>query len=490
MFTLVASNNYQEFIQACRAFKPGELIPVLARLSASLGEPPYSNQVKRQMPPWGLAAAARESLLHGNEHRNEGVSDKALERLMWKFFNSESKPHVEPGDPSFMLSILTPILYEQFPWQESMFGEIARSHAMLLDGLKEVDTSIITPDSLTEILEGMSLSEAVGAVFVLQVGAQMNGGVFNPAWLDQPNFEDVLERFSRNSIETLLNRLTATREEFKRDFTENSLKQKRLARYDYNPLVRTPFIELGQGRPVAPAPRLIMRTVTPGGLYYSGISRYGSAFARDLGKLFEHYIGRNLRLIAGAEVHPEIVYGKNEQKSVDWFVVMPDLVLIVECKLKRLALAARAGDPELFKDLEDSLNKAHGQLTRTVDNLATGRSEFSHIPTDRPILGLIVSAEPIYSAAAYLLDHDTVLIPGGTLPDVPVAAASAREIEAIVTHGADMQDALLALMRDRKGGVISLRNVRTRTDRNNPILEAAWRSYGFPQSERLLSVDH
>ncbi|WP_181724069.1 hypothetical protein [Nocardia gipuzkoensis] len=490
MFSLVPRNNYQEFIQACRAFKPSELIPALARLSASLGEPPYSNQVKRQLPPWGLAAAARESLLHGSEHRNEGVSDKALDNLMRKFFNSESKPHVKPGDPTFLLSLVTPILYEQFPWQESMYEEIARSHAMLLDGLGQVNTSVVTADSLAEILGGMSLSEGVGAAFVLQVGAQMNGGVFDPAWLSQSKFEDVLKVFPRSNIETLLKRLTATREEFKQDFTKNSLYERRLARYDYNPLVRTPFIEFDQSRPITPAPRLIMRTVTPGGLYYSGVSRYGNVFANDLGKLFEHYIGRNLRLIEGAEVHPEIVYGKNQEKSVDWLVVMPDLVLLVECKLKRLALAARAGDPKLFEDLKDSLSKARGQLARTVENLASRRSEFGHIPTDRPMLGLIVSAEPIYSAAAYLLDHDTALIPGGTLPDVPVAAASSREIEALVTHGADTQDVLLALMRDQNGGAISLRGVRAQIDRKNPILEKAWRSYGFPHSDRLQSVDH
>jgi hypothetical protein len=55
-----------------------------------------------------------------------------------------------------------------------------------------------------------------------------------------------------------------------------------------------------------------MRTVTPGGRYYSGIATYGSVFAEDFGQLFEHYIGRNLRLIDGAEVHPEISYGRRK----------------------------------------------------------------------------------------------------------------------------------------------------------------------------------
>ncbi|WP_229586872.1 hypothetical protein [Kocuria sp. CCUG 69068] len=32
---------YSAFTQACRAFKPSELIPAIAQASASLGEPPY-----------------------------------------------------------------------------------------------------------------------------------------------------------------------------------------------------------------------------------------------------------------------------------------------------------------------------------------------------------------------------------------------------------------------------------------------------------------
>ncbi|KAA0021763.1 hypothetical protein [Antrihabitans cavernicola] len=437
--------------------------------------------MKFQQPPWGLAAAARESLLHGNEHRDAGkVSEKALNALMSKFFNSEATPHLIPGDRGFLLSIVTPILYEQFPWQESIFEELSRSHALLLDGLDQVDTSVISAASMTELLGGMSLGDAIGATFFLQVGANMNGGVFDPDWLNQPNFEEVLHLFPRSNIEAMAERLTATRDEFKQDFKAQSLGVKRLARYDYNPLVRTPFVKLDQGLPVAPAPRLILRTVTPGGLFYSGVSKYGKAFADDLGALFENYIGRNLRLIDGADVHPEIVYGaRGDKKSIDWFVVMPGLVLLVECKMKRLALGSRAGDPQLFEDLQKSLEKARTQLTRTVQNLAARTPEFRHIPTDRPMLGLIVSAEPIYSGSAYLIDHDTSVIPGGRLPDVPVAAVSARVVEMLVTHGADTENVLLELITRHVGVAISLSEIRPHADHDNAILTRAWQSYPF-----------
>ncbi|MGI5473302.1 hypothetical protein [Streptomyces sp. CA-132043] len=60
--------------------------------------------------------------------------------------------------------------------------------------------------------------------------------------------------------------------------------------------------------------------------------------------IFEQYIGRHLRLIPDAEVHPEIVYGKGSgQKSVDWFVGLEDLLLLIEVKSMRPTQDLRLG---------------------------------------------------------------------------------------------------------------------------------------------------
>ena len=226
-----------------------------------------------------------------------------------------------------------------------------------------------------------------------------------------------------------------------------------------------------------------MRTVTPGGLYYPGIARYGSGFAQDLGRLFEHYIGRNLRLIDGAEVHPEISYGSSKDlKSIDWFVVMPGLVLLIECKLKRLGLLGRAGDAPLFDDLTLSIEKAYQQLKRSVESLASRTPQFNHIPTDRPLLAMIVSAEPMYIGDAYLVDHHGASVSAGTFRDVPVMAMSARDIEMLVTHGAGVEQVLLELVQTHTpGSAISLRDVPPHDRRENTILVDAWNSYPFPR---------
>ena len=475
---------YTAFRQACRAFRPGELLPAIAAASAALGEPPYSKAVVNQMPPWGLAAAARESLLYGNEHRSKAVDDRAMQALMRKFQIAMDLSDTEARAADFFVKLTTRLTYEQFPYQESIFEELARSHAWMVEGLPEVETRVITEDSLAAMLDGVPLREAIGATFFLQVGAWQNGGVYKRGWLDQPNFGEALNVYPRTNIEKMAARLTTTPTAFRAAFQEHSVGTLTAGRFDYNPLVATPFIDLGEGEPLAPAPRLILRTVTPGGLYYAGYAEHGKAFADDLGGLFEHYIGRQLKLIEGAEVQPEIVFGRGGgSKSVDWFVILPNLVILVEVKSRRLGPAARAGDAALFTSLADTLGGARKQLSRTVDNLADGHPAFSHIPTDRPMLGLIVTAEPFYTGSAYLLDHDVAVIPGGSLRDVPVAAVSAREVEWLVTHGPDVEPLLLAEIAEAGDGVVSLRAIGKKADVDNPILLNAWNSYPWPNRD-------
>ncbi|MFJ3113739.1 hypothetical protein ACIPI2_07025 [Micrococcus luteus] len=436
--------------------------------------------MKQQTPPWGLAAAARESLLYGNEHRAKPVDEVALQKLMQKFQIAMDIDDADVGTNDFLVTLMTLVTYEQFPYQESMFEELARSHAWMVESLPEVETKVITESSLAAMLDGVPLRDAIGATFFLQVGAMQNGGVYKPSWLDQPNFAEVLKIYPRTNIEKMVSRLTTTPTAFRAEFHKKSVR-KSTARFDYNPLVATPFVDMGGGNLVAPATRLIMRTVTPGGLYYAGMKEHGKDFADDLGGLFENYIGRQLKLIEGAEVHPEISFGKGGgSKSVDWFVILPNLVLLVEVKSRRLGPAARAGDTALMESLTETLGGARKQLTRTVYHLAEKHSAFKHIPTDRPMLGLIVTAEPFYTGAAYLLDHDVAIIPGGALPDVPVASASAREIEWLVTHGEDVEPMLLAEMEKSAGGVVSLSDIGKRAGAENPILVNAWNAYPWP----------
>ena len=488
MYSPDPSLPYSAFRQACRAFRPSELVPAIAKLSASFGEPPYSRRIQHALPPWGLAAAARESLLFGNEYRDKVPDGKALGDLMRKFQIAMDITDAEIEGGDLMLSLSTRMTHEQLPYEESAFEEVSRSHAWMVEGLSEVETKVITEQALADMLGGITLRQAIGATFFIQVGAFQNEGQYNPGWLDQPNFADVLKVYPRNTVETVAARLTTTPKDFKAEYGKWALGTQAAARYDYNPLVATPFVDMGDGIPVAPASRLILRTVSPGSLYYAGMAAHGPAFAADLGNLFEHYVGRQLKLIPDAEVTPEIVFGKGGgQKSVDWFAVFPNLVVLIEAKSKRLGPAARAGDPSLLDTLHGSLGGARKQLSETINHLSDGHLAFAHIPTDRPMVALIVTAEPFYSGGAYLMDYSGgPTISGGNLPDVPLGWMSSRQLESLVTHGADVEEILLDIIAKRGDGIVGFLDVGKQAGAQNPILENAWLSY--PWSSDMLDV--
>jgi hypothetical protein len=96
---------------------------------------------------------------------------------------------------------------------------------------------------------------------------------------------------------------------------------------------------------LVPIPAAVVAKASPFGLYYTGLEGLNEAFTRDLGELFEQYVGRHLRLLSDADVHPEVVYivKGNVKKSVDWIVVFDDLVLLVEVKSVRPTAQLRLG---------------------------------------------------------------------------------------------------------------------------------------------------
>ncbi len=147
-----------------------------------------------------------------------------------------------------------------------------------------------------------------------------------------------------------------------------------------------------------PVPDFVMWKPTPSGLYFTGLRRWGEAFTRDLGKLFQAYVGRHLALISSATLYPEIEYkeGRNRNKSIDWILVFPELVLLVEVKVGRPKQAVQSGAEGAAEALRAAFDKAFNQLDTTYELIQAQRPEFGHIPADRPILGIVVTLEDFH----------------------------------------------------------------------------------------------
>ena len=469
--------RYSTFRQSVRAFRPSDLLPAIAVGAAADAQSNGFQLEWRSSSPWALAAIARESILYGNEFRFRPITENSIRRLINEFNNV-----YDQGPGGFQAgNTLAAIFYEQFPYQESLFEEISRTRALLIDTRLERENEI--SDAEWEGLLGAPLDEVIGATFILNVGAAINNGRFDPAWLDMPHFQEVFTIASRQSIERTLERLTATVPDAKADGLAAPRLPEHLAKYSYNPLSKTPFILLPGLVPIAPQPRLIMRTSTPGGLYYAGLRQWDQAFTRELGAKVEAYVGRQLESQGDLEIYPEVAWGRPEQKSVDWFVVTDDAVILIECKSGRLPLAARAGADSLTESLRREIGKAYNQIGRTVETLRESRAEFSHLPSDRKFIGLVVTAEPFYGANSQFTRPDLPTI------SIPTLTLSLRNLEHLVSLDSDtLIQSIIRIAEDPElskwefGASLGEVLGDNRRPVRNKILDDAWAAYSWVNS--------
>ncbi|WP_460968428.1 hypothetical protein [Pedococcus soli] len=465
--------KFDEFRQLVRRHRPSVLLPALAALTLSSGEPFDRPKFVEACPPWAVALAARESILWSNEHRGSGELDGDDLRVL---FNSHNNLYEgdHPAVSQAVLGLLTRVTYEQFPYGESIFEEVTRSHAMMVDYPTGTPLEVLSDaDAWTRML-GMDLGMAVGVTFFLQVAANVNAGWYDPTWLNQSNFSEVLQHWPRAAIEQRMSDLSSTFAEFKQDYARMPKPPAGLERYAYNPLTRRPFILMPDGRYLAPQPRLILRTITPGGLFQVGKDSLGAPFPRDLGELTEAYVGRQLRLLEPeASVFPEVVYGPENVKSIDWFLVLPSVVVMFEVKSARFGILEKAGLLGFEERSRNLITKANDQLQRTSDALDAGNPELARIPTDRPRIGVMVTAEPHYLSNSQFM-RQMVSAAG-----FPTLVASTREVERLVTMPvAEIERQLVAVTADPERSTWSLGSaLKDDPAHRNPILEQAWAAY-------------
>jgi len=367
----------------------------------------------------------------------------------------------------------------QFAPQESRFEEISRV-AALFDDIDNLETELLDSALIARLL-GCSVREFVSAGFVIATGAMNNAGFFDPDWealWRGPG--SVNEHFPMATVRQVFHDHFLTDFSRFRGVADQWVQaDETLRHHEFNPLVSRPFVTLRDGRHIAPQPLLALQRLSPSAVYYSGVDALAdadaNAFTRDIGLVFQEYVGRQLRLLSGGTVVPEIFYD-GEQRSVDWFVIFDELVLLVEAKTTRLSHLARMGGNALEGDVQRSLGRAFRQVARTEQLLVDGHREFGAVPTDRPRLAVVVTLEPYWFANTPFIRRFL------SEPAMPVTVASIREVEHFVDFvrgGAD-PDVLGDVLSDPERRTWNLANALPAGEvPGNPILEAAWASYPF-----------
>lgn len=464
--------NDADYCQLVRRFPPSRFIPELCAVSAELELGDWHGRIHgRLVTNWALADLARVSIVHSNEHRH-GVPVRGDVLRCVSAFNALDDPDARLNRPDWFERFFLRIASQQLDFQFTPKHEMARMLAIW-------DTPVSKPlevmrSGWDQELLGCSLPEYMAVGELLLYSHKPNRGQFSASFFDHPQLAGMFGTLTAESAgEVYRKNFVQDVRQFREDVAPNT----RPAPYrhlTYNPLLSRPAVAGLGSMDYVPVPSLVIRKMSPLGLYYSGLRHFGDAFARDMGTLFEQYVGRNLRLCAGASVYPEVHYGpkKARRRSVDWVVVTPSAVLLVEAKSVRPSEEVRMGGSTADQELRRMLEKAGTQIDETSLAIEQSLPEFREIPSDRPRVGLVatlgdfhvVNAEPIRRFA-------------GLQPKTPTVIASIADIEHVVVAADDIGQLVLGVAVGDPINGNSLRGAfNTLTHEENPILAKAWES--------------
>ncbi|MCX4508173.1 MULTISPECIES: hypothetical protein [Streptomyces] len=465
----------RDYVARVRRHRPSALLPLIAQASAAYAlESSCLESPGRKYLPWALADAARVSLACGNEYRKDASEADLLRILNMHSQLEEPYLYDHGNDGDALARFLLRAAGEQMIYQEPVGRELGRAAAMLTQTTGTREARCLRPGWEEELL-GTSLSHYVGIAQLLWASAVHCAGRFDPAFLEAPGAERICAEIPASTILSVAGKHFVTDTAAFRQANEQAqvTTDRLLRRYEYNPLRTTPLVEgYGPGL-LAPVNQLVAAKASPLGIYYTGVARFGNAFAQDLGDLFEAYVGRQLGLLPEATVLPEIVYGPNRSLSVDWIVVTEELVLLVEVKSVRPTAHLRLATERRVAELQRMLGRAYEQIDNTAALIASGRTEFAKVPTDRPVQGLIVTMEPFHIVNAPI---QRPFLPATT---VPVTVCSIGELEDMVTiTDAPVGRLLLERAADARRSTYALREALSGHDHaRNPVLDAGWSSY-------------
>lgn len=465
--------TYKDFVQRVRHYRTSDVIRALATIPTEHFEPGTPFPKWRTVNPWAVAAIAREALVCGNENREPHIlSSKELNDLFLAFGASHDKTDDAPED--VVLNIMTRHAYEQFSSQESVIEELSRA-AILFQGGIDGDHKIVC-DEVERVL-GFTVGDAISAAVVLFGATTNSPWLWNPDSVREENVEDLFDFISKETIVKFAQILTLNQAEYRRKYISampSMSEGERIStvRWGFNPVPIYPLIRLSDGGVIAVQRWLILRRLSPQYIYYDAIDKGDMDFTNALGNVVEAYVGKQLNNIEGARVLDKFVYHKKKEEleSIDWFLDLPSCMVYVESKSARLTLSARMADMALVNNLKRDLGKAFKQLNATYDVIHADVEKYKERHLDKPIIGLVVTPEPIYSGNSVELRRH--------LPDtrMKVIVGSLRDLEMIATLSAqELGDELLQIVADPEKSTWVLSSA-LRSDRepiSNPILEEA-----------------
>ncbi len=433
--------SYDEFRQRVRRFRRSDALRAVASLAAQLQRAAFQQGPPIQLPDYvsefSLAGVARTALIAANEHRDQPLSRHDLVVLCGYYLNVADPALNDMAGLDRLRQLMSRIVFEQFGFQYSLMENVGRTLSLLLDQATHCENAP-TAEEWTRAL-GAPLEHFMRTGLALHVAIVQNDGAISRELLRADHVAPIFAPLSADEALDIADRL------FVRTPEELAIwgRQWEIAgreKWSPNPLQSWPLVGIGDDL-VGPSPRYIMDRITPTGLYFIGLEAFGRRFTDALGCMFERYVGAQLRLLRDAAVHDQVVYGSPERKTTDFFIVTDKVVVLVEVKASRPVLATRVGQPEGDQDIAAKIGNARGQIVATARMIEDGHPAVAHIPSDRPLRGLVVTLEPFFLVQTFL--YEEVLGEA----HVPIIIASAHELEGVVAILSGRQDVGERLLR-------------------------------------------
>jgi hypothetical protein len=464
------SITYAEFIQNVRKFRTVDVLEAVAAFSAGVSEPESGPDQWLQASPWGLAKIAKESIVAGSQFFRQAhdLSAREVLKLHNTFANTADVPR-DMEEQELGRLILLQLSYEQFVYGQYDHDSWARSLAIMhFTPLRH--PQIDFDESYIFDLFEMPISEAINGLWLMGQVCRLNRGIWRDDLLQVHDMQEVLKWVSLETLINLRKQISMPIQSFKSLVTETGESQgSPYRRWEANPLIAYPLVDLLDGRYVAPQYRLVSKLAAPDALAYRGFIKRGADFTTQLGPIFEQYVGDQLKLIGTDSVSGEIKFqhGKTKLASIDWFVELNDCILLVEVKSARPNDAVRSGRVDIKTAYKAALGRAYAQITETKKYIDSGRVEFQRYSTGKKLIGIVVTLEPFYLANSGLFleyEQDSGL---------PILQASAAEIEELVLiEPQKLSELLLKIVSDFELARQDLTNSAKDyfSDRHNPFL--------------------
>ncbi|MEV7608684.1 hypothetical protein AB0N61_04290 [Microbacterium sp. NPDC089320] len=485
--------TWDQFKLAVRKADRDSLLLEAARVTAMFANDEDIDEWKQYgVTPWTIADVARTALAWGGPGRQRAdiTTLLRLSSMNAQLLDEDRAPFAGADDlPPELIDaareqlgrMLARIFFEQFPGQRSILAGVARSVLLFGSAVElpeDFAPKVMTPGWFERITGGITFDDYIESVFLFSVLAQQRAGVVSLGVLDAPGMLELSEVFPLDAARRVFTEhLVTTIADFKKTNREwqDSLpsSQKKFA---FNPLTSRPFVEGIASESVAPWTQAVIQKALPPSIYFLPPTELRNAFATDLGSVFQHYTGRQLDLVGGERlVLPEVPYKSagNSIDSCDWFLDLPDVLVLIECKARQPIESLRVGGELWMGSIEDSIGKGIFQLNRSNRHIDLISQRHPEINTTKRRVGIVVTLEPFYLNQNWLIRERMT-----DQAEYPIGVLSVGELENLVLlDAAELGRALLEAAAAAEDNVMLLSSALTQAKgRENPLLLDTWDS--------------